>query len=206
MQTKMGATKKAAKKLGISVDEYIAHQSNGEKWCNRCQAWRPQELFKPGKYKCTWSLTGQRYKNSELTRQRMSEARKGRPSKRRGVKHTIQTRAKISSTVRERTPRGNQCHSYKDGKLAERRGLRFSPEYKQWRYDVFLRDRFTCQQCGDNRGGNLVAHHLKPFADFPELRFEVSNGLTLCEACHKRLHYPINHDNSGKARQHGTTH
>jgi 5-methylcytosine-specific restriction endonuclease McrA len=126
-------------------------------------------------------------KHTEEAKQRMSEAKKGKPSGRTGKPHTIETRIKISQVVRERTPRGEQCHSYKDGKVAERRGLRHSAEYKRWRFDVYSRDHFTCQHCGDNRGGNLVAHHIKPFAEFPELRFEVSNGITLCNECHDKL-------------------
>ena len=127
-------------------------------------------------------------KMSDAARQKMSESARKRGSNRTGKKHTPETRAVISQVTRERTPRGEQCHSYKDGKLAERRDQRFSQEYKRWRYDVFLRDQFTCQQCGDDRGGNLHAHHIKSFADYPELQFEVSNGLTLCTTCHKALH------------------
>jgi 5-methylcytosine-specific restriction endonuclease McrA len=125
------------------------------------------------------------------TRQKMRDAwadRTAKPGNRLGVKHTPETRALISQVVRERAVRGPACHSYKDGRLAERRGDRFSAEYKRWRYDVFLRDRFACQVCGDARGGNLVAHHLKGFADFPELRFVVANGITLCEPCHLAHH------------------
>lgn len=121
-------------------------------------------------------------------RAKMSEAAKRRPSNRLGVPHTPETRAKISAITRERTPRGEACASYKDGRLADRRGARFSAEYKRWRYDVFARDGFACQQCGDGRGGNLVAHHVKPFAIYPDLRFDVSNGLTLCKACHEKVH------------------
>lgn len=126
---------------------------------------------------------------SEESRKKMSEsARKRTDNHRRGTKHTIETRKKISAATRERTPRGEECHSYKDGKLSERRDQRFSMQYKRWRFDVFSRDNFTCQRCGDARGGNLHAHHIKPFADYPELRFDISNGVTLCEVCHKREH------------------
>lgn len=125
---------------------------------------------------------------SAESRAKMSEAAKKRGSNRTGIKHTLETRQKISERTRERTPRGEACHSFKDGKLAERRDQRFSRDYKRWRYDVFLRDAFTCQECGDARGGNLNAHHIKGFADFPELRFEVSNGITLCETCHGKKH------------------
>lgn len=58
--------------------------------------------------------------------------------------------------------------------------------YKLWREAVFKRDNYTCVWCGDNRGGNLQADHIKPFALFPELRLDIENGRTLCVPCHKR--------------------
>jgi 5-methylcytosine-specific restriction endonuclease McrA len=65
------------------------------------------------------------------------------------------------------------------------RRLRASTEYRQWRTAVFKRDDYTCQDCGV-RGGRLNADHIKRFADFPDLRFDVSNGRTLCEGCHRK--------------------
>ena len=56
-------------------------------------------------------------------------------------------------------------------------------EYKEWRATVFARDDFTCQGCGII-GGYLEAHHIKEWVNYSDLRFEVSNGLTLCETCH----------------------
>lgn len=35
-------------------------------------------------------------------------------------------------------------------------------------------------------GGNLEADHIKPYSLFPELRYEVDNGRTLCVDCHKK--------------------
>ena len=49
---------------------------------------------------------------------------------------------------------------------------------------VFKRDDYVCQSCG-TRGGQLIAEHIKPYALFPELRWELSNGETLCVGCHK---------------------
>jgi hypothetical protein len=54
-----------------------------------------------------------------------------------------------------------------------------------WRNSIFKRDNWTCQEC-KVKGGRLEAHHKKPFKKFPELRFELSNGITLCKECHKK--------------------
>jgi 5-methylcytosine-specific restriction endonuclease McrA len=59
-----------------------------------------------------------------------------------------------------------------------------SPEYKAWRKAVYARDRYRCRLCGGK--GKLQAHHVKRWADHPELRFAVSNGVTLCKACHQK--------------------
>lgn len=67
--------------------------------------------------------------------------------------------------------------------------IRRGHEYTTWRTAVYERDNYTCQEC--NRRGNVLlnAHHVKPWATYPELRFDVNNGMTLCVDCHKRVHY-----------------
>jgi hypothetical protein len=75
---------------------------------------------------------------------------------------------------------------YKDeGKRTEDKKIRQSAKYKAWRTLVFERDNYTCQFC-NKIGGYLHADHIKPFALYIELRFEVSNGRTLCIPCHKK--------------------
>lgn len=64
---------------------------------------------------------------------------------------------------------------------------RQSWRYAQWRRAVFERDDYTCQRCRE-RGGVLHAHHQEPWARYPALRFEVSNGVTLCVRCHSQTH------------------
>ena len=58
-------------------------------------------------------------------------------------------------------------------------------EYKLWRKAVFERDNYTCIWCG-YKGNKLQADHIKPFADYPELRFAIDNGRALCVDCHKK--------------------
>ena len=61
------------------------------------------------------------------------------------------------------------------------------PEYKNWRRNVFTRDNYTCRACGAI-GVRLNAHHVIPWSVDVSLRYEISNGITLCKSCHKKEH------------------
>lgn len=56
----------------------------------------------------------------------------------------------------------------------------------RWRREVLARDGFACVRCEAKE--NLHAHHIVRWADCPELRDEVSNGMTLCKSCHEAEH------------------
>ena len=78
--------------------------------------------------------------------------------------------------------------------------LRNNSEYFAWRIAVYKRDWFTCQDCGNKKDG-LVAHHVFSFKDFPSLRYEVANGITLCRSCHKKRHYNIGKETRFKKKE-----
>jgi hypothetical protein len=81
--------------------------------------------------------------------------------------------------------KGSKSHFWRGGVYKEHLIIRGSVEYVLWRESVFKRDNYTCIWCGDKRGGNLEADHIKPFAFYPELRFAIDNGRTLCHKCHQ---------------------
>lgn len=87
--------------------------------------------------------------------------------------------------MRLKARRGKNNHMWRGGVWGENDRIRHSPQLKDWRMAVFERDDYTCQLCG-KRGGELHADHIKSFSEFSELRFEVSNGRTLCVPCHRK--------------------
>ena len=117
-----------------------------------------------------------------------------------GKKHTLKTRQKLRKAQLGRkrvfteehkrkiglARSGEKCNFWKGGITAKNLLLRTSFNYKKWRKAVFERDDYTCQECGDNKGGNLEADHIKPFSKYPKLRFDIKNGRTLCKSCHQK--------------------
>src|SRR3990167_5082357 len=79
---------------------------------------------------------------------------------------------------------GENNNNWKGGITHIHKALRDSLEYEEWRKKVFERDLYTCQKSGQV-GGYLHADHIKRFSDYPELRFDLNNGQTLCFDCHK---------------------
>ena len=70
---------------------------------------------------------------------------------------------------------------YIDGRSYLPYSIEFSEKLKE---SIRKRDNYTCQACGDSKGGNLNAHHIKNFIDNESLRLDVNNGITLCKNCH----------------------
>lgn len=58
--------------------------------------------------------------------------------------------------------------------------------YMEWRTQVKNRDGWKCRIANENCHGKLEAHHILPWGDFPELRYQSNNGITLCHAHHPR--------------------
>ena len=115
-------------------------------------------------------------KISETHKQALVKSHLGKPL-------SIEHRKRVSEAQK-----GRKAHNWKGGVSPINTRIRMSIEYRLWREAVFARDNWTCQKCG-KRGGNLHPHHIKEFAKYPELRFAIDNGQTLCRIpCHQSKH------------------
>lgn len=79
--------------------------------------------------------------------------------------------------------RGENHWNWQGGKSDENERMRRVFDYYLWRKTVFKRDNYTCQICGSRK--DLQADHIKSFSSYPELRYVISNGRTLCVECHR---------------------
>ncbi len=134
---------------------------------------------------------------SKETRRRMSEAKKGKKPPNWGKTPSDETRRKMSETEKGKTisdetrkkmseaMRGPRGSNWKGGISPESMRIRNGVETHLWREAVFARDNWTCQECGQ-KGIYLNSHHIKSFAQYPELRFAINNGITFCKECHKK--------------------
>ena len=134
----------------------------------------------------------------------MNKDKIGKPSGMLGKYHTEEAKRKNSIAHKGKIPKNSinwkrENHpNWKGGITKIDRIIRGMKEYLQWRSDVFQRDNWACKTCGRN-GCYVTAHHLKSFhliikqydiknvddaRKYKEL-WDINNGITLCEDCHK---------------------
>lgn len=98
-----------------------------------------------------------------------------------GKKLSEEHRRKISENHADMS--GERSPTWKGGITSINERIRKSKEYVMWRIAVFERDNYICRACG-KKGCYLHADHIKPFAFYPNLRFDINNGRSLCKNCH----------------------
>lgn len=120
-----------------------------------------------------------------------------------GKTHTERVRQIVSESNKKRV--GELSGNWKGGITPLNFQIRDNFKSRQWHSDIFTRDNFTCQECGDDTGGNLNAHHIKSLsfllqkyeiinlkqAIVCEELWNINNGVTLCIECHKKEHEKI---------------
>jgi hypothetical protein len=120
---------------------------------------------------------------SEKSKEKMSDSAKGKHHYWLGKKMSKEHRIKMGIAHK-----GEKNNHWKGGISTENHKLRTSIEFRLWREAVFARDNWTCQNC-KIKGNELHPHHIKSFSKYPELRFAIDNGITLCSICHRKLHF-----------------
>ena len=129
-----------------------------------------------------------------------------------GKHHSETTRLKISNNRKGKCVGKENTNWKGTTSLYER--IRKLPESEQWRESVYKKDNFTCQTCGDKKGGNLHAHHKREFAiilaeflkEYDQFSpyediytlvrlamkwqpfWDIDNGETQCKKCHIEIH------------------
>lgn len=135
----------------------------------------------------------------------ISKAKKGKPTFNqfkighlptkgtKGMQFSIETKIKMSEAHK-----GEKCYLWKGGITSLYIQIRRTFKYRLWRSDIFTRDDFTCQECGQC-GGKLEVHHIKSFSSIIqkyeitkieealncEELFNINNGITYCKKCHR---------------------
>lgn len=133
-------------------------------------------------------------------------------------------KAKLRKPHKRTSYRKELHHNWNGGTTSFSKSFFNIREYSVWRKNVYMRDYYTCKQCGAH-GGKLVVHHIIPmsklihyflaqynqfsYIEDREILFriainhkpfwEVNNGITLCETCHKSRHVgKLNYNNWNK--------
>ncbi len=136
-------------------------------------------------------------KDSLETRQKKSLAGKGKimsvewrenlSKSRKGMKFSEEHKAKLREARKKLFDSGYKTYNWiEDRTQIKRQDRHDNPLYKEWRARVWNRDDFKCKIADKNCKGRIEAHHILAYRDFPELRFEINNGITLCQAHHPK--------------------
>lgn len=104
-----------------------------------------------------------------------------------GKKFTQDVRRKMSESRKGKYTGKNSPFWIKDRtklKKSERRDR--DVQYIYWRKEIKNRDEWKCRLSSDVCKGQLEAHHIFNWTDYPELRYVLTNGITLCHSHHPR--------------------
>jgi len=127
------------------------------------------------------------FKHSEEWKKNQSWRFEGENNPFYGRTHSDKIKKKLSDIFS-----GSKNHFWKGGVSKINKRQRRSLKFRQWRETVFKRDKYACQICGIKSGNgkhiDFHPHHIKPFSQFPKLKFDINNGITLCKNCHLKIH------------------
>jgi hypothetical protein len=114
----------------------------------------------------------------------------------KGKPKSLESRIKMSN-AHKGVNAGEKNYKWKGGVTTSHESIRKTREQTSWRRTILLIKGDRCERCGKDLNEKCPCcghrpdkhvHHVKEFADHPELRSDPSNGLVLCETCHKLEH------------------
>lgn len=138
-------------------------------------------------------LYGKKWSDEEIKKRTESRKKNEKPNPLKGVPRSEETKRKVSlaltgikrsAITKAKISLANQKRFGTTGNNKRRKNDRI---YAAWRDAVYEKDDFVCFMC-DKRGGKLHAHHVLPYAKYPEHRLNIDNGVTLCIKCHHKIH------------------
>ena len=84
---------------------------------------------------------------------------------------------------------GENHHNWNPDKTHEKRAKeRRTGKERGWRIAIFQRDKRICKKCGVEKR-KIVAHHINSYDIHEKERYDINNGVTLCEECYKDFHH-----------------
>jgi hypothetical protein len=123
------------------------------------------------------------YKLSDKTKKNMSDSKSGK----KPYQMTDVIKNKISKTQIERFKNPENHPRWNGGLLNRKReDKRNDPAYQKWVKEVKKRDKNICRFKNNDCSGYNIVHHILSWRDYPELRYELKNGITLCQYHHPR--------------------
>jgi hypothetical protein len=179
----------------------------------KCHSKETKEKISKANSGRTWKLNPKQierisklHKGKVLSQETKEKLRKART----GTKLSEETKRKISiATAGKNNPMfgkrrpdiiGDKNPSWKGGATRVILMIRGCGQYSEWRKSIYTRDNFSCVICGRNKSDTLQADHIKPLAlliaenNIQNIKeavsctalWDIENGRTLCEACHKK--------------------
>lgn len=139
---------------------------------------------------------------SEETKKKISESTMGEKNHFYGKHHTDDMKKKMSEQRKGVLPseetrqiwseqrKGENNPNYKAHLTEEdRQAKRIQQGYADWKQEVKEQANYTCDCCGKRGNGTLHSHHLDGYDWCKERRRDLTNGVCLCEQCHRDFHH-----------------
>lgn len=135
--------------------------------------------FNPRALGKKWKLKKPRKSFDEVYRKKVSERMKGFWADPNNVLNSEVVRKRMSEAQT-----GINSHRWNPNREAVRHDQRNDGEYLQFFKSVKRRDKNKCRMASDDCKGYCIVHHILPWRGYPNERYNINNGITLCQAHH----------------------